>query len=59
LEHPADTHRQPQQPDRRPPGCLIRTANLGSYRKTKQGAYMTEAAAKAAGDRLSHGKVCF
>jgi hypothetical protein len=29
------------------------------YGKTKQGAYMTEAAAKAAGDRPSQGKVCF
>jgi hypothetical protein len=29
------------------------------YGKTKQGAYMTEVAAKAAGDRPSHGKVCF
>jgi hypothetical protein len=28
------------------------------YGKTKQGTYMTEAAAKAAGDRPSNGKVC-
>jgi hypothetical protein len=28
------------------------------YGKTKQGAYMTEAAAKAAGDRPSNGKTC-
>jgi hypothetical protein len=28
------------------------------YGKTKQGTYMTEAAATAAGDRPSHGKVC-
>lgn len=29
-----------------------------SYGTTKQGEYMTEAAAKAAGDRPSHGKAC-
>ena len=28
------------------------------YGKTKAGAYMTEQAAKAAGDRPDHGKVC-
>lgn len=28
------------------------------YGKTKQGAYMTEGAAKAAGDRPDHGKAC-
>lgn len=28
------------------------------YGKTKQGAYMTESAAKAAGDRPDHGKAC-
>ncbi len=30
-----------------------------NYGKTKAGAYMTEAAAKAEGDRPSAGKVCF
>ena len=29
------------------------------YGKTKQGTYMTEAAAKAEGDRPSYGKTCF
>ena len=28
------------------------------YGKTKKGAYMTESAAKAAGDRPDHGKAC-